>query len=94
MARLLAKTAHAYACAEEGWRGFTPFLRGIILGEAPLEIGHLVGSGIGTGAPGIDLHEIEIDRTVFGNDRLVVVKVRLFSDRESPTHYVVVGNRL
>ena len=89
--RMLAKIAHAYAAAELGCGGFVPFLVRIIQGIKPYCLPYFIGSAIGKAPPYSDLHQIEIDRTGLGLGQFVVVKIRLFANRDTPTHYVVVG---
>ncbi len=95
VAQLLAKTAHAYAVAELGIDGFKPYLVDAILGkESALKtLGHFVGSSVVESPIGTDLHEIGIDTTGLGGERLVVVRIQLFANRGFPVHYVVVGER-
>jgi hypothetical protein len=92
--RMLAKIAHSYAAAELGCGTFHPLLVNIIRGAKPYFLPHFIGSGIGKSPPFSDLHQIEIDKTGLGGGTFVVVKIRLFSDRDTPTHYVVVGRSL
>lgn len=94
--RLLAKIAHAYAAAEQGPDAFKPYLLGIIRGQDPQLLHHVVGSALDPSAAGDDLHEIELlAPSELGPPNLVVVKIRLFADHVGmPTHYVVVGERL
>ena len=91
--RMLAKIAHSYAVAELGCGNFHPFLVDVIRGVKPYYLPYFIGSGIGKSPPFSDLHQIEIDGTGLGMGALVVVKIRLFSNRDTPTHYVVVGRR-
>lgn len=91
--RMLAKIAHAYAAAELGCGNFHPFLVHVIRGVKPYFLPHFVGSGIGKQPPFHDLHQIEIDTSGLGGRSLIVVKIRLFANRDTPTHYVVVGRR-
>jgi hypothetical protein len=92
--RMLAKIAHSYAAAELGCGSFHPFLVHIIRGVKPYYLPHFIGSGIGKQPPFSDLHQIEIDAGGMGGASLVVVKIRLFANRDTPTHYVVVGRKL
>jgi hypothetical protein len=89
--RMLAKIGHCYAAAELGCGAFHPFLVHIIRGIKPYYLPYFIGSGIGKEPPANDLHHIEIDNTGVGGGSLVVVKIRLFANRDTPTHYVVVG---
>jgi hypothetical protein len=89
--RMLAKIAHSYAVAELGCGNFHPFLVDAIRGVKPYYLPYFIGSGIGKSPPFSDLHQIEIDKTGLGMGALVVVKIRLFANRDTPTHYVVVG---
>jgi hypothetical protein len=96
LARVLAKSAYAYAVAERGIHGFKLFppVIDIILGKPPLHLGHYVGSGVGDHPLGNDLHEIDFANPVLGDERYVVVKIQLFANHKMPVHYVVVGERL
>ena len=95
IARFLAKIAHAYTIAEIGYGKFTPYLLGIIRGQDPRLMHHLIGSAMGDAPKGDDLHDIDIlSPTVFGYPRLIVVKMQLFSNLSLPVHYVVAGERL
>jgi hypothetical protein len=87
--RMLAKIAHSYAAAELGCGNFHPFLVHIIRGVKPYYLPHFIGSGIGKEPPFTDLHQIEL--TDVAGESFVVVKIRLFANRDTPTHYVVVG---
>jgi hypothetical protein len=92
--RMLAKIAHSYAVAELGWGNFRPFLVSIIRGSKPYYLPHFIGSALGKAPPHTDLHHIEIDQGGLGVGRFIVVKIRLFANRDTPTHYVVVGEKL
>ena len=78
--RMLAKIGHSYATAELGCGNFHPFLV-----HASLEKDSPLSN---------DLREILLDDTVPGAEPFVVVKVRLFANRNTPTHYIVVGQRI
>jgi hypothetical protein len=91
--RMLAKIAHAYAAADLGCGNFHPFLVHAIRGVKPYYFPYFIGSGIGKEPPTTDLHQIEFDESGTHN-RFVVVKIRLFSNRDTPTHYVVAGLKL
>nr|WP_321440477.1 hypothetical protein [uncultured Hyphomonas sp.] len=88
--RTLAKTAHAYCCAELGVNSFTPFLLDIINGDLT-DRSKLIGGGIGDEPPGDQLHEIDIVRSHEWSEDLLVVRIRLLSSLGAPTHHVVVG---
>jgi hypothetical protein len=92
--RMLAKIAHAYAAAELGCGNFHPLLLHTIGGLKPYCLSYFIGSGVGKIPPGDDLHEIAIDESVPGAEPYVVVKLRLFANRDTPTHYIVAGRRL
>ncbi|HTC03575.1 MAG TPA: HNH endonuclease [Xanthobacteraceae bacterium] len=91
--RMLAKIAHSYAAAELGCGSFHPFLIHAIRGVKPYCLPYFIGSGIGKQPPFPDLHQIEIDNSGLGGESLIVVKIRLFANRDTPTHYVVVGQK-
>lgn len=92
--RMLAKIAHAYAVAELGFGNFKPLLTNIIRGIRPYNLPYFIGSAMGKAPPHSDLHHIEIDQGGLGVGRFIVIKVRLFANRDTPTHYVVVGENL
>lgn len=93
--RMLAKIGHAYAAAELGCGNFHPDILHIIKGVKPYCLTHFIGSGLNmNNLPSDDLHEISLATDIPGAERFVVVKLRLFSNRKTPTHYVVVGRRL
>ena len=94
--RLLAKIGYAYAVAKIGLNNFRPLLLGIIRNQDPYLLHHLVGSAVGTPAVSEDLHEIELlPAESFGAGKLIVVKIRLFSNYPGiAAHYVVAGERL
>jgi hypothetical protein len=93
--RLLAKIGHAYAVAELGPKAFKPYLLGIMRGQDPRSLHHVVGSDDTKLPVATDLHEIQLlPAGTIGPENLVVVKVRLFSNYPGmPTHYIVVGER-
>jgi hypothetical protein len=94
--RLLAKIGHAYAVAELGTDAFKPYLIGIMRGQDPGLLHHVIGSDDTPLPAATDLHEIELlPPGAIGPANLVVVKLRLFSNYPGmPTHYIVVGERL
>jgi hypothetical protein len=94
--RLLAKIGHAHAAAEISIDRFRPYLLGIIRNQDPLLLHHVVGSAPGKAPVGDDLHEITMLRPgTLGDEKLVVVKIHLFSNFDGmAVHYVVAGERL
>jgi len=92
--RMLAKIAHSYTAAELGCGNFRPYLVNVIKGIKPYYLPHFIGSALGKAPLYPDLHQIEIDKSGLGVGRFVVVKIRLFANRDTPTHYVVVGETL
>jgi len=93
--RMLAKIGHSYATAELGCGNFHPFLVHAIRGVKPYCLLFFIGSGLEKDSPlSNDLREILLDDTVPGAEPFVVVKVRLFANRNTPTHYIVVGQRI
>jgi HNH endonuclease len=92
--RMLAKIAHAYAVAELGWGNFRPFLTNIIRGIRPYNLPYFIGSPLGKTPPYTDLHQLEIDQGALSVGKFIVVKIRLFANRDTPTHYVVVGEKI
>lgn len=94
-ARFLAKIAHAYATATLGADGFTPFLPSVIIGEPPYHLARFVGSGVIEERKSTERHEIQLTpmKDLRGTD-LIMVRIRLFGDRDCPSHYVVAGTPL
>lgn len=92
--RMLAKIAHAYTVAEVGYGRFKPVLLDIILNQPPLYMTHYVGGEIGDPPPA-SMERIEISHTIedlYDGRKLVLVKIRLFADRQGmPTYLVVSG---
>jgi HNH endonuclease len=91
--RMLAKMAHSYAMAERGLNSFQPFLTHMIRGVRPYHQNYFIGSQPSTGAPGTDLHEIDFV-TMPSFDRLLVIRIRLFANFNTPAHLVVVGTNI
>lgn len=104
LARQIAKIAHSYAIAEIRRRAieqFKPFLVPLILGKEPIFPSYLIGGSLdefpplGKGKPATPArHEIDmnIERHISSQARLVVVKIRLFSAfDETPTYFAVAG---
>jgi hypothetical protein len=95
LGRLIAKIAHAYAVAEIGLGRFSPYLLDIILNRPPLYLKHYVGGEIGDAPPaGADRAQIShsLERLTDGTT-LVLVKIRLFADRNGmPTYLAVAGH--
>jgi hypothetical protein len=95
LGRMLAKIAHSYAVAELGGpHSFRPFLTHIIRGQKPYYLTHFIGSDVVPAGEAADLHEIEIDQSGLGKERLIVVRLRLFATMKSQNHFIVVGERL
>jgi hypothetical protein len=92
--RMLSKIAHSYVVAELGSGNFEPFLVPAIRGMKPYYFPYYIGSAIGKEPPFTDLHRIEIDESGLGMGKFILVKLRLFADRDTPTHYIVVGRPL
>lgn len=87
--RMLAKIGHAYAVAELGLHGFEPWLPPIILADDPPYIGKLVGGAMMPAGDGSDLHAIGLDGEIAPG--LAVVHLRLFTDRDLPSYWIVAG---
>jgi hypothetical protein len=89
--RFLAKTAHAYACAELGIDGFSPYLNDAVLNRQ-----HDLSRYVGGTLP-IELPEEHASTTVFlsigGKDELIAVFFRFYPQLNSPAYAVVVGER-
>lgn len=91
--RMLAKMGHSYAVAERGNNSFQPLLTHIIRGRRPYHQNYFMGSQPSTTAAGTDLHEIDFV-TMPGFDRLLIVRIRLFANFNTPAHLVVVGENI
>lgn len=92
--RFLAKIAHAYASAEIGLDSFVPYLPMIIIGDPPYDnlLGQYVGSGLIDEIKDQGDHEIRItSRTSPLGKKLIVVRLRLFSQFSPPTYYIGAG---
>lgn len=89
--RMLAKIGHAYAVAELGLDGFEPWLPPFILGDDPPYIGKVVGGAMTPAGDGSDLHAIGLDTEITPD--LAVVHLRLFTDRDLPSYWIVAGRR-
>jgi HNH endonuclease len=93
--RMLAKIAHSYAAAELGCGNFRPFLEHVIRGLKPYYLPYFIGSDfVKDKPPSDDLHDISIDQSIPGAEKYVVVKLRLHANRNTPTHFIVAGQRL
>jgi hypothetical protein len=97
-ARLLAKTAHAYAVAQCGIASFRPLLLDVILQDEARNIPRFVGGRVGM-VPGTDRHRFSVEwqrvelRPV-GWREYLVVSMSLFTDLDMPSYDVVVGKRV
>ena len=93
-ARMIAKIAFAFACAEGALKDIEgkSFVLPAILGEKD-DIGHWVGMSLAptTSDPNF-LHRIELKRD--RERQLLLAQVRLFADSETPTYCVVLGRLL
>lgn len=93
--RMLAKISHSYAAAELGCGNFHPFLVHVIRGIRPYYLPYFIGSDlIRNKPPSDDLHDISLDDSIPAAEAFVVVKLRLFANRNTPTHFIVVGRKL
>jgi hypothetical protein len=95
--RMLAKIAHSYAAAELGCGNFHPFLVHVILGVKPYHLPYFIGSLQDFGGNkklSDDLHEISLDNSIPSAEPYIVVRLRLFANRNTPTHLIVVGRKL
>jgi hypothetical protein len=90
LGRMLAKIAHGYALAEAS-EPFTPLLTHIVLGKKPYYLPYYVGCQITTQDPPQDLHEVSLVTDGFGDDKYIVVRVRLFATFNTPAYLVVAG---
>lgn len=96
--RMLAKIAYSFAigeCAFGRLGHFTPYLLKQILEEGE-DADRFMYIGCQPSEPGDskNLHEIEIEEPIVGHERLVSVKIRLFSNFGTPVYRVVVGERI
>jgi hypothetical protein len=90
--RLLAKIAHSYCCAELGVDGFKPYLLPIILDENREYAADLIGSDFSSHPTIGHFHDMQLlcsERVV--GQKVLLVRVRLFSQYETPTHHLIVG---
>jgi len=92
--RLIAKIAHAFASAILAVDSFRPYLLNLIRGQQPMFADHFVGSAMVHDPPGEHLHELSLAPSIrLPFSEMIVVRVRLFSNLDMPTHYAVVGER-
>jgi hypothetical protein len=92
--RFIAKIAHAFACATLGVDTFRPYLLNLIRGQQPMFADHFVGSAMANDPRGKHLHELSFAPPIrLPFSEMIVVRVRLFSKLDMPTHYAVVGER-
>lgn len=91
--RVIAKIAHAFAVAKFGIDGFRPTLPKYILESEPLKLGTYVGGDpISTDSPSEAFYEVSAEWEQWGNARLLMVRVRIFANRQaSPVYLVVAG---
>jgi hypothetical protein len=91
-ARMLAKIAHAFAVAERGVDAFPHNLRNAILGQAPMYLRYFIGTVDSKSEPPSDQrHEISLAiRANWVDTELLTVRLRLFSQKETPIYYIVV----
>ena len=87
---MLAKVAHAFAVAELGG-GFVPYLAGMVARQDKSETVALIGAKPECEPATRNLHELDI---VPNDHGLLVVRVRLLANFETPTFLVVAGKRL
>ncbi|HEY4029968.1 MAG TPA: HNH endonuclease [Caulobacteraceae bacterium] len=98
LGQLVAKAAHAYACAKLGSDGFAPFLLNYIRADKPAFDAHLMGIHSGHGTTD-HLHELTLNvATIFrptaigiSRESFYVVGMRLFSNHPSPSFLAVIG---
>ena len=92
--RFIAKVAHAFASATLGADSFEPYLLNLIRGQQPMFADHFVGSAMVNEPAGKHLHELSFAPSIrLPFSEMIVVRVRLFSNLDMPTHYAVVGER-
>lgn len=91
---MLAKIAHAYAVAELGANGFTPFLKSMIRDGDTSNRAQFIGGLLGAEPPSENLHELSFDSHTCDRPNTVSVRIRLLSFLGSPTYFVAAGRRL
>ncbi|MBN8543189.1 MAG: hypothetical protein J0M34_02890 [Alphaproteobacteria bacterium] len=90
---LLSKIAHCFACAELGLNGFKPFLKKIITNQDTTKSKLYVGDLTKAEAPQQSMHEVSFYSEHTNRPDLIVVRIRLFAKLETPTYFVVVGEK-
>jgi hypothetical protein len=93
---VLAKSAHAYAMAKIGPKGFQPLLCDLILGKGANYFARYVG-GAGRRNRRVDQvrHTMSLDwETRVDGKRFLIVTIRLFGDLGLPTYRVVTGEEI
>lgn len=93
LGRTLAKIAYSYGVAIKGYRAFVPLVTHIILNKRPFNLNHFIGSAFGTPNPAIDMHEIDVGDFGWNAPEFVIVRLRLFANLQSQTHYIVIGRQ-
>ena len=93
---MLAKIAHAFACAEVRIENFDPLLLDFLLNppeatEVDNRRYHFFGGDPGIEAPSTYLHEIGIGTYELASDMYLVVRIRLLAYLGAPAYFVVVG---
>lgn len=89
--RFLAKTAHAYAVAELGMDGFTPFLNDIIRNKAH-DLSQYVGGTLPLSDDKIGPAGTVV-MSIGGKDDLVAVLFQVYPSLKSPAYAIIVGER-
>jgi hypothetical protein len=92
-AKMLAKIAHAFACADSGVDSFEPLLPGFILGTDETDSHYFVGCFVRDLPPEADaLHRVHLETAELGDGRrYLVANMRLFAKFGAPQYHVVVG---
>jgi hypothetical protein len=94
-ARMLAKIAHAYTVAVIGLDNFNPLLINAIRGFEPMNLSSFIGTELFHEPPVQELHQISlIQQRRSDGKEFHIVRVRLFSCFDTPTHRIVSGEVL
>jgi len=88
----LAKIAHAFATAELGIGGFSPFLIDMIRQRDVSNRAEYIGGGEGNETPSDQLHQLAF-ATVGAPADVIAVQIRLLGLLGTPTYYVAVGRK-
>ena len=90
-ARMLAKTAHAFAVARWGLDGFAPLLTDLIR-EKTEDYADLVGGDPGQSPYHPSAYRMQLNRRTIGGTEHGIVAIQLFARLGAPVFYVIVGS--